>query len=287
MNDPFTINKAKVRELDFALIRRHFKSRKGELRYIGLPARNLIELREWDEYFCHFSAVERGKGNNGFIEQHDLILTSMQYGLGNRLALLRGEMDGILSNGKDEYGNYVQYPFDVVSLDYSGGVVYKDSYGRSRRTEAIVELISRQAEQNKDFLFFISSNLDIDDQGEVRIILKDIARELAKMGIKANAVINAIKSHELDEVRLKIYIPFIIKNMAEKWYKCEFFKPVFYLGNRQTRMMHFSFWLKRTQKYIAGKPTPSDIIDILNLPAFLCENGILTETNFDLPEISV
>ncbi len=48
-NDPFTINKAKVRELDFVLIKRCFKDHKGELRYLGLPAKNLLELIAWKE----------------------------------------------------------------------------------------------------------------------------------------------------------------------------------------------------------------------------------------------
>lgn len=285
--DPFTINKAKVRELDFALIKRFLKHNKGNLRYFGLPARNLIELRAWDSYFCHFSAVERGKKNEGYLEQHNLILTAMQYDLADKLVLLRGEMDEILLRGKDEFHNTIQYPFDVVSLDYSGGLLYKDNHGKSRRIESINQLFSQQAELGKDFLFFISANLDNEDQGEIRLVLKDINRELGKMGVDANRILKQLLDHKIEEARLKIYIPYLIKNLADKWYKCEFNKPVFYMGNRQTRMMHFAFWLKRTPKYSAGKPTPSDIIDILNLPAFSCKAGNLTETNFGIPKLRV
>src|SRR5687767_1017379 len=109
VGDPFTVNKAKVRELDFALIKRHLKHNKTNLRYFGLPARDLIELRAWDSYFCHYSAVERGKGNEGYLEQHDLVLTAMKYGLADKLVLFRGEMDEILLRGRDEFYNSIQY----------------------------------------------------------------------------------------------------------------------------------------------------------------------------------
>lgn len=285
--DPFTINKAKVRELDFTLIKRHFKHNQSNLRYFGLPGSNLIELRAWDSYFCHYSAIERGKGNAGYLEQHKLILTAMQYGLADKLMLFRGEMDEILLRGRDEFNNLIQYPFDVVSLDYSGGLLHKDKYGGSRRIESINQLFSQQAALDKDFLFFVSANLDNEDQGEIRLVLNDINRELGKMGIDANKTLRLLLNHNAEEARLKVYIPYLIKNLADKWYKCEFNKAIFYIGNRQTRMMHFSFWLKRTPKYSGGKPTPSDIIDILNLPAFSCKDGKLTETSFGIPKLHV
>jgi hypothetical protein len=286
VGDPFTINKAKVRELDFALIKRHLKHAKANLRYFGLPARDLLELRAWENYFCHFSAVERGKGGKGFLEQHNLMLTAMQYGLSDRLILLRGEMDEILLRGKDEFGTLVQYPFDVVSLDYSGGLLYKDHHGKSKRIQSIAQLFIQQADLDKDFLLFTSSNLDNEDQGEVRSVLRDINRELAKMGIDANKIIQKILNHDAEEARLKVYTPYLIKSLADKWYKCEYNKPVFYEGNRQTRMTHFSFWLKRTSKYSAGKPTPSDLINILNLPAFSCKDGVLTDEDFGITRLT-
>jgi hypothetical protein len=285
--DPFTINKAAVRDLDLRLIKRHLKYDKGNLRYFGLPGRNLIELQAWNPFFGHFSAVERGKASNGFLEQHNLLLSAMQLALSEKLILLRGEMDEILLHGKDEFNTTIPYPFDVVSLDYSGGIIYKESRGKSRRSDAIGQLLYQQAAFDKDFMLFISSNLDNEDQGEIKRVLTDINREFGKIGIDANETINSIIHHKSEEARLKIYLPFVINRLADRWYKCEFNKSVFYLGNRDTRMMHFSFWLKRTSKYSVGKPSPSDLVDIVNLPALFVRNGKKTEIDFGIPKINL
>jgi len=283
--DPFTINKAKVREVDFVHIKRHFKEDKGKLRYMGLPGRNLVELTMWSSFFCHFSAVERGKGDTGYVEQHHLLLTAMQTGLSDRIVLLRGEMDEILLNGKDDYQTPVQYPFDVVSLDYSGGVLYKDKSGKSKRVESISRMLGRQADFDKNFLLFISCNLDYEDHGEIKRVLGDFRRELAKIGIDANTAIQRILNHEKEETRLKIYIPYLIKSLSDAWYKCDFMKPIYYLGNRETSMMHFAFWLKRTSKYSAGKLSISDLLEILNLSTLRCHKGKIKETDFGIPKI--
>ena len=285
--DPFTINKAKVRELDFILIQRFFKKRKGDLRYLGLPASTLVELIKWNDWFSHFSAIERGKSGEESIEQHNLMLTAFRFDLSDKLLLLRGEMDDILINGKDHFENYVPYPFDVVSLDYSGGLVYKDQSGRAKRTQSISNLLSSQSEHNKDFLLFISTNFDYVDEGEINRVLQDIDRELNKIGVRGSATIKSILENRQNESRLKVYVPYIIKSLTAQYFKCEFHKPVFYSGNRSTRMVHFSFSLQRTSNYLAGKPNVSDIVEILNLPAFICTDGNLVQTDFGIPKIDL
>ena len=219
------------------------------------------------------------------MEQHRLLLTDMQTGLSDRIVLLRGEMDEILLNGKDDYQTPVQYPFDVVSLDYSGGVLYKDKSGKSKRVESISRMLGRQADFDKNFLLFISCNIDYEDHGEIKRVLGDFRRELAKIGIDANTAIQRILNHEKEEARLKIYIPYLIKSLSDAWYKCDFMKPIYYLGNRETRMMHFAFWLKRTSKYSAGKLSISDLLEILNLSTLRCHKGKIKETDFGIPKI--
>nr|MBC8492814.1 hypothetical protein [Chloroflexota bacterium] len=56
--DIFTPNKQKVREMNLLLIERYFKDRKGDLRYLGLPASIMTDVLQWQSYFQHFSAVE-------------------------------------------------------------------------------------------------------------------------------------------------------------------------------------------------------------------------------------
>jgi hypothetical protein len=271
--------------MDFKLIERYFKDRKGDLNYLGLPSVNMVDLIQWESYFNHFSAVERGKNENGFVEQHNLMLTAFQNNLASRMDLIRGDIDEILIIGHDIFGNTLKFPYDVISLDYSGGLIYKDRLGYSQRIDAIGKLIEEQAYRNKDFLLFISCNMDSEDKGEIRRLFSDINRELCKIGIDATATIQAYLDHGLDEVRLKVYVPFVIQNLSEKSYQMEMLKPIFYSGNKATRMAHFSFWMKRTITYVAGKPKQSSLIHIINTSAYMCINGNLQEEDFNIPKI--
>lgn len=285
--DLFTPNKQKVREMDLLLIERYFKARKGDLRYLGLPASSIKDILQWQGYFQHFSAVERGRPGEEYRYQHDLILTAMQHGLAHRLELLRGDMDEILLRGRDDFGNPVLYPFDVVSLDYSGGLIYKNSSGRAKRAESVESLFREQSARNQDFLLLTSCNLDNEDQGEIRAVFNDIERELNKLGVDVTGTIQAYLGHELEEARLKVYVPYLIGRLAARWYQCEYFKPIYYEGNRGTRMMHFSMRLKRTTKYIAGRPSRQSLVHILNLPAFHCIDGKPYETDFKIPKVVI
>ncbi len=271
--------------MDALLIQRHFRAKLGELRYLGLPASTLTDLAQWKSYFNHFSVVERGKPGQEYIYQNELILSAMRLGISGRLSLLRGDMDDILLNGKDYHGNPVQYPYHVVSLDYSGGVIYKTQSGEAKRPESISRLFEGQAQFNQDFLLFLSTNMDIQDQGEIRSTLSHIGGELAKYGIDVADIIASYLRHPLLEARLKIYIPYLIRILSSRWFNCRTFKPIYYLGNKETRMMHFSFWLDRTEEFIAGKPNTQTTIQLLDLPAFECKDGDLRETDFDIGKI--
>jgi len=287
VRDTFTPNKQKVREMDMRLIERHFKDRKGDLRYLGLPASTMTDVLQWQDYFQHFSVVERGRAGEEYRYQHDLMLTAMQHGLADRLELLRGDMDEILLNGEDSFGNPIPYPFDVVSLDYSGGIIYKNDSGRARRAESIGSLFQEQAEKGQHFLLLVSCNLDNEDRGEIQAVLHDIERELEKLGVVADETIQAHLNHKLGEARLKVYVPYLVGRLSARWYQCEHFKPIYYEGNRGTRMMHFSVRLKRTAEYIAGRPSRQTLAHILNLPAFYCVDGELCQTDFGIPRIMI
>jgi hypothetical protein len=273
--------------MNLCLIERYFGDRKGDLRYLGLPASTMMDVLQWQSYFQHITAVERGRPGEEYQYQHDLMLTAMQHGLAGRLDLLRGDMDEILLAEEDDFGNPVPYPFHVVSLDYSGGLVYKNDTGRAKRPESIGSLVEGQAGKNQNFLLLVSCNLDNEDRGEIRAVFADIGRELEKLGLSAHSTIKAYLRHELEEVRLKVYVPYLIGSLSARWYQCEHFKPIYYEGNRGTRMMHFSIWLKRTKDYVAGRPSRQTLIHILNLPAFHCADGDLQETDFGIPKLVI
>lgn len=287
MRDIFTENKQKVRKMNQRLIERYFGDRRGDLHYLGLPASTMTDVLQWQEYFKRITAVERGRPGEEYRYQHNLMLTAFQHGLADRVELLRGDMDEILLEGRDDFDNPVQYPFDVVSLDYSGGLIYKNTTGRAKRAESIEKLVREQASRDNDFLLFVSCNLDNEDQGEIRAIFADIGRKMKKFGLEIATTVAAYLDCELEEARLKVYVPYLIGTLSATWYQCEHFKPIYYEGNRGTRMMNFSAWLRRTRGYAAGRPSRQTLVHILNLTAFHCVGGDLEEVDFEIPEVVI
>jgi hypothetical protein len=91
------------------------------------------DVRDWAPLFSTIVAVERGVVGQEFREQHRLLLTAARYGLIGKLGLLRGDIDDIILTGTDTHGNAARYPFDVISLDYSGGLFYRNGSGTFKR----------------------------------------------------------------------------------------------------------------------------------------------------------
>lgn len=286
-SEPFTANKQKMRELDLQLIMKYFEASKGSLHYFGLPGESIRDILFWNEYFASFVAVERGEPGEEVILQHNLLLSAFKHGIANQLHLLRGDLDTILQLSRDTYNNSVPYPFDVINLDYCGGVIYKDGAERAIRADSIAEMIRNQSLRNHNFLLFLTCNLDNDDHGEIQKVLIDTQQDLKKVGTDVGKTIQAYLRHPRQEARLKVYVPYLVWNLATATYRCETFKPICYLGNKNTHMMHFSFWMERSVKYTAGRPNRQSFVHLLNLPVFECIDGQLEETNFAIPKVEL
>jgi len=52
--------------------------------------------------------------------QHDLALKAFRTGLLGKITMMRGDIDSIIRKGRDSLRKRLGFPFDVVSLDYSG-----------------------------------------------------------------------------------------------------------------------------------------------------------------------
>ena len=113
----FTRNKQVVRDIQCELIGKRFKTRVGTLRYFGLSSDEMEDVELWDPLFKEFVTVERGDKSSPWRAQHDLIVRAFQIGVLPKTTLLRGDIDRIVLNGRDDDNNVLVYPFDVVSLD--------------------------------------------------------------------------------------------------------------------------------------------------------------------------
>ena len=210
----FTKNKQVVRDLQSQAIQQYLKNRLGALRYFGLPSDEMKDIIDWRPFFSEFVSVERGIEPDAWERQHILMLSAFKIDVLSKVTLLRGDIDRIILDGKDVHGNVPNYPFDVVTLDYSGGLLYRDQKGKQYRLDAIRELIRRQAQHNITYLLFVSSNLDHCKDAEVQRTIQNLKTELLRYGTNAKEVIDAYMNHQCDEARLKIYISYFVNQVA-------------------------------------------------------------------------
>jgi hypothetical protein len=283
----FTRNKAVVRGLQRQTIAEHFPAeRLGSLRYFGLPSSSLGDVMQWRDLFAEFVAVERGEAGNEWELQHDLALEAYRTGLLEKIALLRGDIDSMLRTGRDSLRRKLKFPFDVVSLDYSGGLFYRDSKGELGRLKAISALFVRQAASKRGFVLLISCNLDRIDQAEVRQTLAHLKTELSRYGQEGNDVIEAYLKADREECRLKLYVPFFVnKEAAKNHFNCETARVIIYEGNRRVRMMAFRFRLIFDEATESLREPRERWSQTINQPFLEIREGECQETTLGLPKL--
>jgi hypothetical protein len=253
---------------------------------LGLPSSSLGDVSLWKDLFIEFVAVERGEKDKEWELQHDLALQAYQTGLLERIKLLRGDIDSMIRTGKDPFGRRLKFPFDVVSLDYSGGLFYRDAKGDLGRLKAISALFERQAGSKRDFVLLISCNLDQVDQGEVRSTLSNFKTELVRYGQEGSDVLDAYLKHEREEPRLKLYLPFFInKEAAKNHFNCETSRVIFYEGNRKVPMMAFRFRLSYDDRTESLREPRERLSQIINQPFVQILEGKCIDTMLDLPKL--
>ncbi|MCK4223998.1 MAG: hypothetical protein KAX39_02380 [candidate division Zixibacteria bacterium] len=284
----FTKNKQVVRDLQYELIQKKLVKKSGRLRYFGLPSDEMKDVRDWKDSFSEFVAVERGEPEKPWKKQHSLMLTAFRCGLLGNVILLRGDIDSIILDGKDEFGKRTPYPFDVISLDYSGGLLYRDAQGKQRRLDAVRKLVEVQSAHKIDYLLFISCNLDCSKDAEILRSLENIKTELQRYGANGEKVIRAYLAHDNDQARLKLYVPYFINQVAAFVnYACETEKVNFYLGNLDTQMMNFRFYLKPDPRTTAPRFPKERLVQLINSPMLEIRNGKTTQVTLGLPKLRV
>lgn len=285
----FTQNKQVVRDLQCETIHTHLAARLGRLSYFGLPSSSLQDVFQWDPLLNRIVAVERGEEGREWKLQYELQVNAFKLGISRKLTLLRGDIDQILITGKDNFGSVPIWPFDIVSLDYSGGLFYRDGSQQLSRLEAIKQMLQKQAAAGAtDFVFFISFNLDQIDQREVRESLKVMHRDLKRFGRAADEVIEAYLQHTKEQSRLKLYVMNLTAQLAAQvQFDSMSESPIFYTGNVGTEMMAFRFFLKKSSRTFVPRAPKERLNQIVNRRMIEIVEGKQNSTNLGLPLIKL
>jgi hypothetical protein len=281
----FTENKQVVRDLQFEFIRLKLSGRLGKLSYFGLPSDGMHDVVQWAPVFSQIVAVERGETSAPWETQYTLMRTAFVHGLLGKTTLLRGDIDEVILKGTDTDGNEVAYPFDVVSLDYSGGLFYRTSGGEQRRIRAIQRLIEGQAGVKSDYVLLISCNLDGVDDGEVAHMLSNIGTELERSCMNGVDVVSAYMRCPYKQARLKLYVPYLVGQVAASQnYHSETEDVVFYEGNRGLLMTSYRFYLKHDTRTTAPRAPRERLWQVLNTPFLEVKGGRIPATSLGLPK---
>ncbi|MFY9622579.1 MAG: hypothetical protein WAQ99_22370 [Pyrinomonadaceae bacterium] len=282
----FTSNKQVVRDLQCDAIQKYLRPRLGRLSYFGLPSSSLEDVLQWSPLLERITAVERGEEGSEWVRQNELLVNAFRLGISQKLTLLRGDIDQILIKGTDPYGKHPEWPYDIVSLDYSGGLFYNDEVGKPIRLEAIEHVFKNQAKAKAtDFVFLLSFNLHKIDHREISQTFAVIQRELQRFGQTADHVIDAYLKHPKEQARLKIYVMYLVDHLAiQENYETESdLAAIFYKGNQNTEMMAFRFYLKKSTRTFAPRPPKERMNQVINRRMIEIVSGKQALTNLGLP----
>jgi len=257
-----TSNKIYIRNLDKMYIDEEFIHHGKKLVYFGLPSEGLYDIIEWKDYIDAFVAVERGQKSNPSSKQNLLITNAIRYGIHLKMTLLRGEINEIIINDKDEVGQNIPYPFELVNFDYGGSILYPDRI----RTDAIRIFIRRQ--RPIDFLFFITSNIrefDIKELLETQDrISSEILSFLPRLEEEISKYFEWINRKE-SLIRQILHLHFMIKYLSEtNHYEIECFPAINYEGSKETQLLHYIFRLRFREDASTRVISNQSLIDLLN-----------------------
>jgi len=158
--------------------------------------------------------------------------------------------------------------------------------GKVNLLEAISKLIERQSKTRRTFLLFISCNLDIIDHHEVRFTLQHVETELNRNGKSGTETISAYLQHEMEEARLKLYVPYYVRaEGAKHHYSTKTYPVIFYAGNRGVKMMAFRILLRFNGQTLSARIPQERLSQIVNTPLVHIQNGKPATVTLGLPKV--
>jgi len=211
-------NKTLVRQRwDWPIIQEWSTIRKHPLSYFGLPGPHIEDLRDWRSRLGCSTGVERLRKADRHRKEdlnihrqiHKHVLLSGLEGF----QLLRGQIEDIVLDGVDQDNTRPQLAFgdppllawfryDLVNLDFLGGMGYKDKWGESKRVRALKKLLERQRGTN--FLLLLTLNVRDGIDDELVRYLEGAKREAASQHIQDTLDWYATCGKVLGDVRKEV-----------------------------------------------------------------------------------
>lgn len=241
------------REWDLPIIKQFVEEQGHKLSYLGMPGPKLLDLIDWRPYLARERTAVEGyyQGGKPGIDpdiQRQIMARCMSVGpdFSSGFELLRGDIESLILHGYDMDGTYPQcsaekgtrWSYDLINLDFCGGVGYRTSRGTARRIKALHKLFERQ--QGHPFLLLLTLNVRSTLGKAIDEYLEDAK---SRFGRNDKRFTSLLKRHcESPQVvlRLKAAIPYILLQFAEPYsfaIQCE--PPLMYIGTGNAMLVHF------------------------------------------------
>jgi len=152
-DEPFNSNPNKeyIRSaVDAPVIEAWFRRLGRPLKYLGLPAWQMLDIVAWQRMLGRFTGIERAEN-----QQYLMFLNANVKDLEHRLHGLYGSFDDILIRGRDTYQKSPDWPYDLINLDYFGGFLYSDL----SRPKAFRKMVANQAAYEQSFILIVTQHL--------------------------------------------------------------------------------------------------------------------------------
>jgi hypothetical protein len=274
------------RAVDEPVIEQWFRSIGRPLKYLGLPAQQMLDIVAWQHMLGRFTGIERAEN-----QQHLMFLNANVKDLEHRLHALYGSFDDILLRGRDLYQKSPEWPYDLINLDYFGGFLYSDL----SRPRAFRKVIANQAAYEQSFLLIVTQHLRDGDS------LKEKDKFLADLGSRLKSAVVDRKLHSQidrivawyrdadipDAARQGLYMNVFYREFGEpEHFKVKCRPAVIYAGTGNTWMIHFVTDFIY-QPNIAHRPTSDQtLLEVVNLGLVEARNGKLRERAYQQPKIT-
>jgi hypothetical protein len=279
-------NKEHVRRaFDQPIIEDWFQRAGRPLKYLGLPAQQMLDIVAWQHMLGRFTGIERKEN-----QQHLMFLTANIKDIEHRLHALYGGFDDILLRGRDLYHKSLDWPYDLINLDYFGGFLYS---GLSR-PQAFRKVIANQGAYEQSFLLIVTQHLRDGDS------LKEKDKFLADLGDRLKGAVLDKKLHSRidkitawyrdadvpDAARQGLYMNFFYREFGEpEHFKVKCRPGIVYAGTGNTCMIHFATDFIY-QPGIAHRATSDQsLLQVINLGLLEARNGTFRETTFQQPKM--
>jgi hypothetical protein len=266
---PFTSSDAK----DFIRDRFDFEILRGfrleyypdqQLAYFGLPGEKLLDILSWRSLIGRWTAVQINDSAEEQEVASRLIRNVMLNHLDRGFDPVWANIDELLTNPSQ--CSELQWPYQIVNLDYYGGFVNAAGDERaSRRMEAIRSMFEHQ--EGSPFVLFLTINLRDRDRGVLADQFKQEEEDLLALEVRGVSEVFAAHRELGNAGMLKIIVPVFLAGASLR-HNLIFHAPLLYRGTQQ--MIHFAVQCTPYRDGGAGRVLRTrDRIDIINLPLLI------------------